>query len=537
MRRVIAAAVVSTLAFGGVTATQAFAAEHGANKINDTGKAQPAAHAKAKTVQAQTDKPETNKPGTKKPQADKPQTGAMKTVIYHGYEFEVPASWPVYRLDEHPWTCVEYDVNAVYLGTPGANQECPAAVIGRTQTVSVIPSTTIAAGSGSEITYQQDQPDGVDGTRVQSLPAVHAAVIENAAQQELRVALGAAALGATVVGTYGADPAVIEQVLATLRTAPIGAAATAQTGSSQLTTDAATATATDAATPSTSTHWHGVPPSWPVQIVRNPPPVPVPVPPPVPVPVPPPVPKPVPPPVPKPKPKPKDPKPGVHPVSGFDTCAAPALKTMRVWRRAYAAVGVYIGGMNSGCAYGNLSASWLRAAAGMGWGMMPTYVGLQAPCTKAKNVWTMVRGQAAAEGVEEGRWAVSDARELGLGLGSPIYFDMEGYGRNASCTATVLNFLGAWDREVTRLGYTTGVYSSRDSGIANMQRALVKTPGFTPPDAIWIALWDGVRTLNDGRLGWPLSDRIKQYAGIVDATVGGIELNIDKDVVGGPLAR
>ena len=64
----------------------------------------------------------------------------MKTVVYHGYEFQVPAGWPVYRLDEHPTTCVRYDVHAVYLGTPGVNMQCPAGLVGRTQTVSVIPS-------------------------------------------------------------------------------------------------------------------------------------------------------------------------------------------------------------------------------------------------------------------------------------------------------------------------------------------------------------------------------------------------------------
>ena len=74
----------------------------------------------------------------------------MKTVVYHGYEFQVPASWPVYRLDQHPTTCVRYDVHAVYLGTPGVNMQCPAGLVGRTQTVSVIPSTTVAAGSGSD---------------------------------------------------------------------------------------------------------------------------------------------------------------------------------------------------------------------------------------------------------------------------------------------------------------------------------------------------------------------------------------------------
>ncbi len=64
----------------------------------------------------------------------------------------------------------------------------------------------------------------------------------------------------------------------------------------------------------------------------------------------------------------------------------------------------------------------------------------------------------------------------------------------------------------------TGVYSSQDSGIVDMQAGAVgKLPGFTPPDAIWIALWDNVASLNDGTLTWPLPARSKQYAGNINA--------------------
>ncbi len=102
----------------------------------------------------------------------------------------------------------------------------------------------------------------------------------------------------------------------------------------------------------------------------------------------------------------------------------------------------------------------------------------------------------------------------------------------------MLSFLGAWDRQVAAAGYVTGVYSSQDSGIVDMQAAAAsKAPGFTPPDAIWIALWDNVASLSDGNLTWPLADRSKQYAGNVNQTIGGITLNIDKDLVGGPVAR
>jgi hypothetical protein len=115
---------------------------------------------------------------------------------------------------------------------------------------------------------------------------------------------------------------------------------------------------------------------------------------------------------------------------------------------------------------------------------------------------------------------------------------MEAYNGGASCTSAVLEFLGAWDRQVVAAGYVTGVYSSRDSGISDMQTAAAaKTASFTPPDAVWIALWDDVPSLNVGSLVWPLADRVKQYSGNVTETVKGFTMAIDKDIVGGPVAR
>jgi hypothetical protein len=509
MRRVMAAAVVGGLVLGGVTATSAFAAT--------AAKTTTRTATKTKTVTSAT-----------------AGQAAMKTVVYHGYEFQVPASWPVDRLDQHPATCVRYDVHAVYLGTPGANMQCPVGLIGRTQTVSVIPSATVAAGSGSEITDQGEQPDGVGGTESRPLPAVGGAVTMNASQHELRVALGAASLGATILATYGTDPAVVQQVLGTLRVAPAGAPETAQSAPSQalsqpsagraaITSGGAAVSRESApvqesaaskkptaskkpaakkkpAAVATTTSWRGLPPNWPVQIVQ--PPV-------------------------------------FHPVSGFDACTAPSLATMRVWRQKYAAVGIYIGGVNDACAYGNLSASWIKSAASMGWGMLPAYVGPQSPCWEWSGPGVrIVPGKAAAEGVSAGEGAVSDARLFGLPPGSPIYYDMEAYGDSPSCVATVLTFLGAWDRTVAASGYVTGVYSSQDSGIRNMQAAVMaKTAGFTAPDALWIALWDDDATLADGTLSWPLDERSKQYVGNATGTVGGITLSIDDDIVGGPMAR
>src|SRR5487761_1578011 len=95
---------------------------------------------------------------------------ATKTDTYSGYELRVPASWPVYRLDENPSTCVRYDVPAVYLGTPGVNQRCPAGLVGRTATVSIIPTAPAAAGAGSNTTDEVDQPFQTGAAEVGSLP-------------------------------------------------------------------------------------------------------------------------------------------------------------------------------------------------------------------------------------------------------------------------------------------------------------------------------------------------------------------------------
>jgi hypothetical protein len=461
----------------------------------------------------------------------------MKTVAYAGYEFQVPASWPVYRLDEHPQTCVRYDVHAVYLGTPGTDMRCAAGLVGRTQTVSLIPGQGAAAGAGAEPPGHASQPQAPGSTVLQRLSAVHGTITQNAVNHELKVTLRSAAPDATVLGTYGKDPAVVEQVFNTLRLAPAGTASTVQSASTQPAETQATSqrarlsarraplapqrapAAASSASPASSartapkptyTSWHGVPAGWPVQVVQPPTP---------------------------PKPSPTPTPAPAHPVSGFDTCTAPSASTMHTWRSHYAAVGVYIGGANAACAGGNLTSGWVKTVTSMGWGLLPTYVGPQAPCWGARGA-LINPASAAAQGMAAAADAAGDARSIGLPAGSPIYYDMEAYNGGTSCINAVLTFLGAWDRQVQAAGYVTGVYSSQDSGIVDMQAGAVKkTPGFTPPQAIWIALWDNIASLNDGTLTWPIAARSKQYSGNVNATVGGITLNIDRDFVGGPLAR
>jgi hypothetical protein len=449
MRRAIAATITGGLLLGGAVATPSAAAARGEGK-----------------------------------------SAGVKTVVYQGYEFKVPASWPVYRLDEHPQTCVRYDVHAVYLGKPGPDMRCPAGLVGRTQTVSVIPGRGVTAGSASSPAAHQE----ADVTELQQLPAIHGAVMQNAVRHQMEVTLGAATPGATVLGTYGTDPAVVEQVLSTLHQAPKGTAPTAQSAPAQ---PGGTAAAEQRAMLSSG---------------RTPPATPAPA-------------------------APAKAAAKTAPVKGFDTCTAPSTTTMRAWRSSYAAVAVYIGGANAACTGGNLTSDWVRTTTGMGWGLLPTYVGPQAPCWGPQGV-LIKPASAAAEGRAAGVDAVSDAKGVGLGTGSPIYYDMEGYNGGTSCKNAVLNFLGAWESQVRAAGYVPGVYSSQNSGIVDLQAATAShMPGFTPPTAIWIALWDNVATLSDGTLAWPLTARNKQYAGNVNVKVGGITLNIDRDLVGGPVLR
>ena len=77
-----------------------------------------------------------------------PAPAAGKRVVrFDGRMLQVPASWPVYRLVEHPQMCVRLDRRAVYLGTPSPRQSCPAEAIGRRRAILVEPRAAAARSS------------------------------------------------------------------------------------------------------------------------------------------------------------------------------------------------------------------------------------------------------------------------------------------------------------------------------------------------------------------------------------------------------
>ena len=91
--------------------------------------------------------------------ATTPAAPSTKAVTFQGYRVVVPASWPVYRLDAAPATCVRFNRHAVYLGRPSPKQSCSGQPAGRTEAIlvqplgaraaQVLPATAAAGTTGS----------------------------------------------------------------------------------------------------------------------------------------------------------------------------------------------------------------------------------------------------------------------------------------------------------------------------------------------------------------------------------------------------
>jgi hypothetical protein len=220
---------------------------------------------------------------------------------------------------------------------------------------------------------------------------------------------------------------------------------------------------------------------------------------------------------------------------GFDTCSAPSTKAMAAWSESpFRGVGVYIGGENSACSQPNLSASWVSAETTAGWHIIPTYVGLQATTSSCGSCAKMTTAAAGAQGSAAAEDAVSEATAIGIGAGSPIYFDLEAYSPTTSATSAVLTFLAAWTEKLHALGYQSGVYSSGNSGIADLADQV--GTGYVLPDDLWIADWNNREDTEEPGVptdAWANHQRIHQFRGGHDDTYGGVTINVDSDFVDG----
>jgi len=210
---------------------------------------------------------------------------------------------------------------------------------------------------------------------------------------------------------------------------------------------------------------------------------------------------------------------------GFDACTAPSRAVMQTWWNdsPYAAIGIYIGGSDAACSQPNLTPAWLRNVHAQGWRFIPLYVGPQAAFGELSKNSSASQGTAAASD------AALQAQRLGFGPKSPIYYDMEGYPPGQSTRA--LRFLSAWTTRLHALGYSSGVYSSSSSGIADLAGQYGHGV-YATPDVIYDALWNGQANTFDSVFGpgqWTNHHRLHQYRGNVTQTYGGVTLNIDQD--------
>jgi hypothetical protein len=211
---------------------------------------------------------------------------------------------------------------------------------------------------------------------------------------------------------------------------------------------------------------------------------------------------------------------------GFDTCTAPSAKQMDSWAASpFSTIGIYIGGSERACAQPSLTGAWIVARARTGWHFMPLYVGWQAAWDKLTA--TASTPAPAVLGKESADDAVTQARGLGIGPGALLYYDMESYTTRAQSVAAMA-FLSVWTAELHSRGYRSAVYSSAATGIAD----LVANRGkIVEPDVVAIAHWNGIADADLNATpsdAWP-AQRAHQYLGNVNASYGGVKLNIDKD--------
>jgi hypothetical protein len=401
---------------------------------------------------------------------------AARDVVFAGHTFRIPGSWKVVDLTAHPRTCLRFDVNAVYIGKPGAEEDCPAKGAG-------VPTGAVLIQPGADDSPTVTTDHAISGTVTSTAP------------------------GISVTAAYGTDRSAVLGLLRAAGLAPAGADAIAATPpgasspSPSPSSPSPSASASASASPLDATGSPTTPASaspGPAVGLRS----------------------------------------AVTPATGsanaviagsvtqatnsftglgFDACTAPSTSQMQAWASSpFQAVGIYIGGVDRACGQPNLTAAWVSQQVAAGWHLMPLYVGLQADKLSSPQ----------SEGVAAADDAVAQAASLGLGPSSVLYYDMESY--SSTYTSAVLTFLSAWTAQLHARGYLSAVYSSENSGIHDL---VANTSTVTEPDIIDVANWNGQADDDPGATPASLwvGRRVHQFVGNLTATYGAVTIDIDED--------
>jgi hypothetical protein len=227
---------------------------------------------------------------------------------------------------------------------------------------------------------------------------------------------------------------------------------------------------------------------------------------------------------------------------GFDKCTAASSAQMQTWwnNSPFYDANIYMSGRNRGCSQAQLTQTWVNNVMAQGWGLIPTIVGYQSPCSICTSCQKHSSDAAIAEtqGRGEADIAIIDANNLGLTTGSVLYYDMERYddvSGTGACSTPTKSFLKGWTDRVKELGYKSGVYGSP----TNAQNDWINIPVASQMDAVWLARWNNVMTtfgvapLSD--VFWANHQRIHQWVGPRDENWGGVTFNIDNNISDAPV--
>lgn len=232
---------------------------------------------------------------------------------------------------------------------------------------------------------------------------------------------------------------------------------------------------------------------------------------------------------------------GILNAPALDQCHLPTVDQMQTWwnNSPYRITNVYIGGglLLHDCSVPDRN--WIEAVRNQGWGMIPTWVGPQAPCSgyrlrmSADPDIAFQQGQAEADAAS---WVASEIGLVGADTGDTIiYYDVENYNpADITCREVVKSFIAGWTDRLHSLGNRSGSYGGAcTSYISDLADAEFQ------PENVWVAAWNanhymdnvplfGITCLPD--YFWPDHQRIRQYAPGHNETYGGVTFNIDSNI-------
>lgn len=157
------------------------------------------------------------------------------------------------------------------------------------------------------------------------------------------------------------------------------------------------------------------------------------------------------------------PGPVVEQGEAFDTASLPPTSDMTTWwsTTPYYAIGVYLGGENSGGT--NPGHAWLANVMTTGWDVWLLWVGPQSECVDQSGLGTFSDDPTTAqdEGEEQADDAVAAATADGFGDEYLVY-DLEAYDTdNSTCVTAAQSFVNGFEYEVHTVDHEHGaVYGS-----------------------------------------------------------------------------